>query len=43
MRYAKTCLSSGERAAARVRTVAGSKERWSEMGGGGDGWTLPFL
>lgn len=34
MRYAKTSLSSGERAAARVRMVAGRKESWSEIIGG---------
>lgn len=34
MRYAKTSLSSGESAAARVRMVAGRKDSWSDMIGG---------
>ena len=34
MRYARTSLSSGVRAAVRVRMVAGRKESWSEMIGG---------
>lgn len=45
-RYANTCLSSGERVAARVRIVAGSNVKyWSAMvvDDAADGCTLPFL